>query len=64
MEDIGEVCRALALTVSEKKIETMFMTSPRTPQTMMRVGAAGQLQTGAILHPPRGRHDQNLEHVR
>ena len=43
MEVIVEVCRAFALTVSEKKTETMRMPPPRTPRTMMRIEAAGQI---------------------
>ena len=43
MEVIIEVCRAFALTVSSKKTETMCMPTPRTPRTMMRVEAAGQI---------------------
>ena len=35
MEVIGEVCRALALTVSAKKTETMRVSPPHTPRTMM-----------------------------
>ena len=42
MEVIVEVCRAFALTVSAKKIETMYMPPPRTPRTMVQVEAAGQ----------------------
>ena len=43
MEDIVEVCRAFALTVSAKKTETMCMPPPRTPRTMVQVEAAGQI---------------------
>ena len=43
MEVIVEVCRAFALTVSAKKTETMCMPPPRTPRTMVRIGAAGQI---------------------
>ena len=43
MEVIVEVCRALALIVSAKKTETMCMPLPRTPLTMVRVEAAGQI---------------------
>ena len=43
MEVIVEVCRAFALTVSAKKTETMCMPPPRTPRTMVRVEAAGQI---------------------
>ena len=35
MEVIVEVCRAFALTVSAKKMETMCMPPPRTPRTMV-----------------------------
>ena len=43
MEVIVEVCRAFALTVSVKKTETMCMPPPRTPWTMVRIEAAGQI---------------------
>ena len=43
MEVIVEVCRAFALTLSAKKTETMCMPPPRTPRTMVRVEAAGQI---------------------
>ena len=43
IEVIIEVCRAFALTVSAKKTETMCMPPPRTPRTMVRIEAAGQI---------------------
>ena len=43
MEVIIEVCRAFALTVSDKKTETMCMPPLRTPRTMARAEAAGQI---------------------
>ena len=43
MEVIVEFCRAFALTVSAKKTETMCMLPPRTPQTVVRIEAAGQI---------------------
>ena len=43
MEVIVEVCRAFALTVSAKKTETPCMPPPRTPRTMVRIEAAGQI---------------------
>ena len=43
MEVIVEVCRAFALAVSAKKTETMCMPPPRTPRTMVRIEAAGQI---------------------
>ena len=43
MEVIVEVFRAFALTVSAKKKETMCMPPPRTPRTMVRSEAAGQI---------------------
>ena len=43
MEVIVEVCRVFALTVSAKKAETMYMPPPRTPRTMVRVEAVGQI---------------------
>ena len=42
-ESIVEVCRAFALTVSAKKLETMRMPPPCTPWTMVRVEAARQI---------------------
>ena len=42
MEVIVEVCRALALTVSAKKTETMCMPPPCTPWTMVQVEAVEQ----------------------
>ena len=43
MEAIVEVCRALALTVSAKKTETICTPPPRTPRTMVRIEAAEQI---------------------
>ena len=43
MEVIAEVCRAFTLTIPAKKTENVCMLSPRTPRTMVRVEAAGQL---------------------
>ena len=43
MKVIVEVCRAFALTVSAKKVETMCMPPPRKPRMMVRVEAAGQI---------------------
>ena len=43
MEVIVEVCRAFVLTVSAKKTETMCIPPPRTPRTMVRIEAAGQI---------------------
>ena len=43
MEVIVEVCRAFALTESAKITETMCMPPPRTPRTMVRAEAAGQI---------------------
>ena len=43
MEVIVEVCRAFALTVSARKTETMCMPPSRTPRTMVRIEAAGQI---------------------
>ena len=43
MEVIVEVCQAFALTLSEKKTKTMCMPPPRTPRTMVRIEAAGQI---------------------
>ena len=61
MEVIVEACRAFALTVSAKKTETMCMPPPRTPRTMVRIEAAGQIykqvqsftyQGGAVTETP------------
>ena len=43
MDVVVEVCRAFALTLSERKTETMCMPSPRTPRALVRVEAAGQI---------------------
>ena len=43
MEVIVEVSRAFALAVSAKKTETMCIPPPRTPRTMVRIEAAGQI---------------------
>ena len=43
IEVIVEACRAFALNVLAKKTETMCMPPPRTPRTMVRVEAAGQI---------------------
>ena len=53
MEVIVEVCRAFALTVPAKKTEIMFMPPPRTPRTMVRVEAAGQIykQVQSFTYP-------------
>ena len=42
MEVIVRVCRDFALTVSAKKTETMCISPPRTPPTMVQVEGAGQ----------------------
>ena len=69
MEVIVEVCRAFALTVSAKKTETMCMPPPRTPRTMVRIEAAGQIYKqvqsftyleGAVTETP----DMSVELVR
>ena len=41
MEVIVEVCRAFAITVSAKTIETMCMPPPRKPRTIVQIEAAG-----------------------
>ena len=43
MEVIVEVCRAFALTVWAKKMKTMCKPPQRTPRTMVRVEAVGQI---------------------
>ena len=61
MEVIEEVCQVFALTVSEKKTETMCMPPPRIPRTMVRIEAAGQIYKqvqyfvylgGSVTEPP------------
>ena len=53
MEVIVDVCRAFALTVSAKKTETICIPLSRTPRTMVRVGAAGQIykQVQSFTYP-------------
>ena len=53
MEVIVEVCRAFALTASVKNTETMCMPPPRTPRTMVRVEAGGQIhkQVQSFTYP-------------
>ena len=41
MEVIVDVCRAFALTLWAKKMETMCIPPPRPPRTMVRIEAAG-----------------------
>ena len=43
MEVIVEVRQVFALTLLAKKTETMCMSPPRTPRTMVRIEAAGQI---------------------
>ena len=43
VEVIVDVCRAFALTLSVKKIETRCIPPPRIPRTMVRVEAAVQI---------------------
>ena len=67
MEVIVEVCRAFALTVSAKKTRDYDYVHASTAYTAddgaSRSGRAN-LQTGAILHLPRGRPDRSPGHVR
>ena len=42
MEVIVEGCRAFVLTVSAKKTETMCVSPPRTPRTMVQIEAVRQ----------------------
>ena len=65
----SQVCRAFALTVSAKKTDTICMPPPRTPWTMVRVEAAGQIYRqvqsvtylrGAVTEAP----DMSVEIVR
>ena len=64
-----EVIVEVALTVSAKKTETMCMPPPRTPRTMVRIEAAGQIYKqvqsftylgGAVTETP----DMSVEIVR
>ena len=66
MEVIVEVCRAFALTVSAKKTETMCMPPPRTPRTMVRIEAAGQIykQVQSFTYLARGGRDRDPGYVR
>ena len=66
MEVIVEVFRAFALTVLAKKTETMCMPFPTayTADDGANRSSRANLQTGTILHPPRGRRDRNLGYVR
>ena len=65
MEVIVEVCRALlALTVSEKKAESINAPTAYTADDGASRSRRANLQTGAILHLPRGRRDRNPGHVR
>ena len=47
-----EVCRDFVLTVSVKDTKTMCIPSLRTPRTMVRVQAAGQIyKNSRHVHP-------------
>ena len=59
MEAIVEVCRAFALTVSVKKTDHMFSPVTYTADDGENRSSRSNLQTGAILHLPRGRRDRN-----
>ena len=54
IEVVAEVCQAFALTISEKKKQTMCLPPPRTPRTMMRVDAAGPIDKQVQLFPYLG----------
>ena len=63
-EFIVKVCRVFALSVSAKMTGTMCMPPPRTSRTMVQVRSnRANLQTGGILHLPRGRRDQNPRYI-
>ena len=64
MEVIVEVCRAFVLAVSAKKTETMCMPPPYTADDGANRSGRANVQTGAILHLPRGRFDRSSGHVR
>ena len=63
-EVIVEVCRAFALTMSAKKDRDHVHapTAYTADDGASRSGRAN-LQTGAILHLPRGRRDRNPGHA-
>ena len=61
IEVIAEVCRAFAFTVSAKKTKTSTVLT--TDDGACQSGREN-LQTGAIVHLPRGRRDRNTRHVR
>ena len=64
MEVIVEVCRALALTVSVKKTETMCASTAYTADDGVNGNGRAKVPTGAILHLRRGRGDPSPGHVR
>ena len=65
MEVIVEVCRAFALTVSVKKTEThVHASTAYTADDGANRSGRANVQTGAILHLPRGRGDRSPGHVR
>ena len=64
MELIVDVCRAFALTVSVKTMETRCIPPPHTPRTMVRVEAAVQiLQTSETPHLPGGCYYRNPGYI-
>ena len=64
MEVIVEVCRAFALTVSAKKTHHVHASTVYIADDGASQSSRGNLQTGAILHLPRGCRDRNPGHVR
>ena len=62
MEGIVEVCRAFASTVSAKI--TLYAPTAYTADDGASRSSRANLQTGAILHLPRGRRDRNPGYVR
>ena len=63
MEVIVEVCRAFTLTVSAKKTDHVHTSTAYTADDGASRSDRANLQTGAILHLPRGRQDRNHGHV-
>ena len=64
IEVIVEVSRVFALTVSAKKTDHAYAPTAYTADDSANRSSRSNLQTGAILHPPRGRRDRNPGYVR
>ena len=63
MEVIVEVCLAFALTVSAKKTDHAYAPTAYTADDGANRSSRENLQTGAILHLPRGRRGRNPGHI-